>query len=198
MAWLVVAAAIAAGCAGTPQPTPELSPTAVTAPRLDQPIALPETIGISFRHPRPASQTEHQILYTLQQSLRAQLHAEYGPGASDPLLGAYWSGSALAAVRREVSEWTDRGEQPVGVLDVTQTSYSFVPAGGPVTVSYCASWADVARGNATTHLVGSPVQKRGTAGTYTALTVVRATDGRWRVTDISEVVRSPACRPAKQ
>ena len=88
----------AVSCTSAPQPTPELSPTAAAAV-LDQRITLPTTMGLAFNHPKPGDRVEHQVLYTVQQSVRAQLHAEYGSGQSDPLLSAYWSGDALGAVR---------------------------------------------------------------------------------------------------
>jgi hypothetical protein len=118
-----------AACSSAPSPTPDISPNPAVAPH-DERITLPETMGLALRHPAPADRTEHQILYTVQQSIRSQLHAEYGPGANDPLLTAYWSGDGLAAVRREVAAWTKRGEQPVGVLVVSNVSYSAPGADG--------------------------------------------------------------------
>jgi hypothetical protein len=184
-----------AACASTPSPTPDISPTPALAPH-DERITLPETMGLALWHPAPADRTEHQILYTVQQSIRSQLHAEYGPGPNDPLLTAYWSGDGLAAVRREVTTWTKHGEQPVGVLVVSDMSYSPPGADGKATVSYCADWQHVNRGNAATHVVGAAVQQRGTAGTYTTLTFARNTGsrgGRWKVIAMAESPKSPHC-----
>jgi hypothetical protein len=182
-------------CSSAPSPTPDISPNPAIAPH-DERITLPETMGLALRHPAPADRTEHQILYTVQQSIRSQLHAEYGPGANDPLLTAYWSGDGLAAVRREVTAWAKRGEQPVGVLVVSNVSYSAPGADGKGTVSYCANWQNVNRGNSATHVVGAAVQQRGTAGTYTTLTFARNTGnrgGRWKVTAMTESPKSPRC-----
>jgi hypothetical protein len=187
----------AMSCTSAPQPTPELSPTAAAAV-LDQRITLPTTMGLAFKHPKPGDRVEHQVLYTVQQSVRAQLHAEYGPGASDPLLSAYWSGDALSAARTNVSSWAKHGEQPVGVLVVSTMTY--VPPGstGTAVVSYCVSWQNVMRGNATTHVVGSAVQKAGTPGTYTTLTLTRAANGHWKVSHMAEAAHSSKCAAPKK
>lgn len=199
---LLAPLATAAGCASAPQPTPDISPpdigpTAVAAP-LDERITLPTTMGLAFNHPRPATRVEHQILYTVQQSFRAQLHAEYGSGASDPLLPVYWSGSALTAIRGDVTSWTGKHEQPVGVLVVSNTTYTPPTAIGKSTVAYCVNWRNVVRGNATTHVVGSAVQKPGTPGTYTTLTLTRGPHaGRWQVSGIKQAEHSAKCPAAK-
>lgn len=196
---MLAAAPLALGsCASAPSPTPDITPitpNAAAAPH-DERITLPETMGLALRHPAPADRTEHQILYTLQQSIRSQLHAEYGQGAKDPLLTAYWSGDGLSAVQREVTAWTKHNEQPVGVLVVSNMSYSPPGADGKAAVSYCANWQNVNRGNAATHVVGAAVQQRGTAGTYTTLTFARNTGvrgGRWKVTAMTQVPKSPRC-----
>jgi hypothetical protein len=186
----------AVSCSSAPQPTPELSPTAVAAP-VDQRITLPTTMGLAFNHPKPGNRTEHQVLYTVQQSVRAQLHAEYGSGPSDPTLSAYWSGGALDAVRNDVSSWAKVGEQPVGVLVVSRVTYTPPDPAGTAVVSYCASWQNVLRGNATTHVVGSAVQKAGTPGTYTTLTLTRAANGRWKVSGLTEAAHSSTCAASK-
>ena len=196
MALLLLAplAAVAA-CASTPRPTPELSPTAASV-AMDERITLPPTMGLAFVHPPPSSRVEHQILYTVQQSVRAQLHAEYGTGAADPLLPVYWSGGALSSIKRDVGSWVSKHEQPVGVLLVSNTTYAPPNAAGKATVSYCANWRHVVRGNAKTHAVGSAVQKPGTPGTYTTLTLARDGYGRWQVSGIKQIERSPKCPAA--
>jgi len=186
----------AVSCSSAPQPTPELSPTAAAA-LLDQRITLPTTMGLHLDHPKPGNRVEHQVLYTVQQAVRAQLHAEYGPGTSDPLLSAYWSGDALTVVRGDVASWSSKGEQPVGVLVVSNMTYTPPDAAGTAAVSYCANWRNVLRGNATTHVVGSAVQKAGTPGTYTTLTLVRAANGRWKVSGMTEAAHSSQCAASK-
>jgi hypothetical protein len=185
-----------AGCASEPRPTPDLSPTA-TSVALDERITLPTTMGLAFVHPPPATRVEHQILYTVQQSVRAQLHADYGSGAADPLLPVYWSGSALTAIKGDVANWANNHEQPVGVLVVSNTTYSPPNAAGKATVSYCANWRHVVRGNARTHVVGSAVQKPGTPGTYTTLTLTRDAQSRWQVSGIKQAEHSPKCPASK-
>ncbi|MBS2964322.1 hypothetical protein KGA66_14775 [Actinocrinis puniceicyclus] len=184
-----------AGCNSAPRPTPDISPTAVAAP-VDERITLPTTMGLAFKHPRPTNRIEHQVLYTVQQSVRAQLHAEYGAGSKDPLLGVYWSGSALSTVRHEVTGWSARHQQPVGVLVVSNTVYTPPDATGKATVSFCASWRNVMRGDAKTHVVGPAVQKAGTPGTYTALTLTRAAS-HWQVSNVTEAAHSPKCAASK-
>lgn len=192
-----------AGCASAPRPTPDINPpdnnttAAATSTPLDERITLPTTMGLAFNHPRPVTRVEHQILYTIQQSFRAQLHAEYGSGATDPLLPVYWSGSALAAIKNDVANWTKQQEQPVGVLVVSNTTYTPPNATGKATVSYCVNWRHVVRGNATTHVVGPSVQKPGTPGTYTTLTLTRGSQARWQVSGMKQVERSPRCPATK-
>jgi len=185
-----------ASCSSAPQPTPEISPTAVAA-LLDQRITLRTTMGLAFNHPQPGNRTEHQVLYTVQQAVRAQLHAEYGAGTADALLSAYWSGNALAAVRSDVASWAKQGEQPVGVFVVSDMTYTPPDATGKAIVSYCANSLNVLRGNATTHVVGSAVQKAGTPGTFTTLTLARAANGRWQVSDMAEAAHSAKCAASK-
>lgn len=189
----VASLAAAAGCDSAPRPTPDLSPTIAPA-QVDERITLPTTMGLAFHHPLPGTRVEHQILYTVQQSVRAQLHAEYGPGSADPLLPVYWSGSALTAIRSDVTKWVSKHEQPVGVLVVSNTTYTPPDAADNATVSYCANWRNVVRGNATTHVVGSAVQKPGTPGTYTTLTLSRGPHSRWQVSGIKQTERSPKCQ----
>lgn len=189
---------VCAGCSSAPPPTPDISPTPASVPR-DERITLPETVGLALRHPTPTDRTEHQVLYTVQQSVRSLLHAEYGPGPGDPLLTAYWSGSALASAQRDVASWAKHGEQPVGVLVVSAMTYSQPGGDGKATVSYCANWQHVNRGNATTHVVGTAVQQPGTAGTYTTLTLAKSAGepgfgARWKVTGIVETANSPRCK----
>lgn len=185
-----------AGCASAPRPTPDISPPAAAMP-LDERITLPPTMGLAFHHSLPGSRVEHQILYTVQQSIRAQLHADYGPGPEDPLLPVYWSGSALLTIKSHVTGWVSMHEQPVGVLVVSNTTYTPPDAAGAATVSYCANWRHVMRGNANTHVVGSAVQKPGTPGTFTTLTLVRGPNDRWQVSDIEEAEHSPKCPASK-
>lgn len=185
-----------AGCASAPRPTPDISPTAVAAP-IDERITLPTTMGLAFKHPRPQNKTEHQVLYTVQQSVRAQLHAEYGSGAKDPLLPVYWSGAALTTIRHDVSTWSGKHQQPVGVLVVSNTVYTPPNAAGKATVSFCTNWRHVMRGDAKTHVVGPAVQKANTPGTFTTLTLTRATDGHWQVSSMAEAAHSPKCPASK-
>jgi hypothetical protein len=167
------------------------------AVRIDERITLPTTMGLAFKHPRPTNKTEHQVLYTVQQSVRAQLHAEYGAGANDPLLPVYWSGAALTTIRHDVSVWSAKHQQPVGVLVVSNTTYSPPNAAGTATVSFCTNWRHVMRGDAKTHVVGPAVQRPNAPGTFTTLTLTRSTGGRWKVSNMTETAHSPKCAASK-
>jgi len=46
-------------------------------------------------------------------------------------------------------------------------------------------------------VVGSAVQKPGTPGTFTTLTLSRDEDGRWQVSDMAEAAHSPKCTASK-
>jgi hypothetical protein len=206
-AWITGTAAAAAagallgGCASAPAPAPELTGLAGNAgvgPGYhDTRITLPETVSLSFHHPQQTGRTEHEVLFTVQQALRSQLYAEYsgsGPG-NTPLLATYWSGSALTAAQNEIAGWQKKHEQPVGVLVITDTSYTAPNASGTAQVSYCANWADVLAGNADTHVVGNAVQPSGTQGTYTTLTLTRTgTHGHhWQVQNLAATANSAHC-----
>ena len=191
----VAACALLAACSSAPAQAPELSGVgnAGAGPGYqDTRITLPETVDLSFHHPQTTDRIEHEVLFTVQQALRAQLHAEYGTD-NDPLLAVYWSGPALASARNAISGWIKKGEQPVGVLVVTSTDYTAPNTAGVAGVSYCASWADVVTGKSDTHVVGSAVQPNGTAGTYTTLSLTRADGHRWRVMSLNATAGSAHC-----
>jgi hypothetical protein len=212
-----------AGCAHSVGPTPPLKPTGSSGsagasagsvpsgqsadPGQDaetvqsqRPITLPVTIGISFQHPTPADKTEQQILYTVQQAMSSLLHAEYGPGAADPLLAQYWSDGALNRAQEQAASWTTAYRQPVGVVALTRTNYT-PPSAGPdgttATVSLCEGWQDVSEGNALTHVVEQPVQAPGTPGTFTVLTLTQTSDGYWTVSQEVQTARSLRCAASK-
>ena len=192
----VAACAVLSGCSSSPAPTPELS-AVPNSPGAgpgyqDSRITLPETVDLSFHHPQLTGRTEHEVLFTVQQALRAQLHAEYSTN-TDPLLAVYWSGSALAAAHDEIAVWLKKGEQPVGVLVITNTAYTEPNSAGVAGVTYCASWSDVVAGKADTHVVGGAVQPTGSPGTYTALTLTRAAGHRWQIMTLTATADSPRC-----
>jgi hypothetical protein len=186
----------AAACAAAAAPIPEITPGGTPngpAAHSDTRITLPITMSLSFEHPTPTTRTEHEVLYTVQQALRAELHAEYGTGTDDPMLSQYWTDSGLTSAQSNVTAWVARDEQPVGVLVVTGTSYLAPDAAGTATVSFCVGWTDVLRGDTKTHLVSSPVQKPGTPGTFTVVSLNRAADHRWRAARRTETLRSARC-----
>lgn len=192
----VTACALLGGCSSSPAPTPELTAvpgTAGAGPAYeDSRITLPETVDLSFHHPQVTGRTEHEVLFTVQQALRAQLHAEYSTN-TDPLLAVYWSGSALAAAHDEIAVWLTKGEQPVGVLVITDTAYTAPNSAGVAGVTYCASWSDVVAGKANTHVIGGAVQPTGSPGTYTTLTLTRAAGHRWQIMTLTATADSPRC-----
>jgi hypothetical protein len=204
------ACGLLAGCSSAPAPTPELNgfaanpggglgkgsgsgPDGGPGPGYeDTRITLPETVDLSFHHPQRTDRTEHEVLFTVQQALRAQLHAEYS-SYTDPLLSVYWSGAALSSAQSEITTWLKKGEQPVGVLVITDTAYTAPTTAGVAAVTYCAGWSDVVTGQADTHVVGGAVQASGTPGTYTALTLSRADGHRWQVTTLTATANSSHC-----
>lgn len=221
-----------AGCAHSVGPTPPLAPTGTAngsptagsgaasqapgqassrssgtgqdadAVQSQRPITLPVTIGISFQHPASVNQTEQQILYTVQQAMSSLLHAEYGPGAADPLLAEYWSDGALNRARAKAASWVTAYRQPVGVVALTHTNYTAPAAepnvnGSTATVSLCEGWQDVSEGNALTHVVEQPVQAPGTPGTFTVLTLTQSNGGFWTVSQDTQTARSLRCPPGK-
>jgi hypothetical protein len=208
------ACGLLAGCSSAPAPTPELSGFAALPGNglgnvlggglgkgsgngpgpgyEDTRITLPETVDLSFHHPQRTDRTEHEVLFTVQQALRAQLHAEYS-SYTDPLLSVYWSGAALSSAQSEIATWLKKGEQPVGVLVITDTAYTAPTSAGVAAVTYCAGWSDVVTGKADTHVVGGAVQASGTPGTYTALTLSRAGGHRWQVTTLTASADSSHC-----
>lgn len=179
---------------GSPSPVPSSSQLGPTA-HSDSRITLPTTMTLSFERPIGATRTEHEVLYTVQEALRAELEADYEDDAAGQVLAQFWSGPGLASARAAVASWTTRGEQPVGVLRITRTSYRAPDSTGAASVTYCAGWNDVLRGDARTHTLNSAVQRAGTAGVFTTMTLHRAApDHRWLVTRRTETIRSPRCR----
>lgn len=163
----------------------------------DTRITLPETVDLSFPRLQKTDRIEHEVLFTVQQALRAQLHAEYTANtATDPLLAVYWSGSALASAQGEIAAWTKKGEQPVGMLVITDPAYTPPNPAGVAAVSYCASWADAptVAAKASTPVVADPVQPTATAtGTYTTLSLTRAGGHRWQVMTLDTPAGSARC-----
>jgi hypothetical protein len=184
----------------------------------DSRITLPETINLSFSHPQQTDRTEHEVLSTVQQALRAQLHSENNPSGStpDPLLSMYWTPPALTAAQSELATWLKKGKQAVGVLVITDTAYTAPGTSGKSVVTYCANWsdklADKANARATRGAVqpSSTPQSSGTgtstntststrasvisrAGSYTTLTLVRADKHHWQVQGLVASPDSPNC-----
>lgn len=189
-------ALLAAGCASAPRPTPQIPPTlssSATARHQDARITLPVTVGIAFHHPSMKDRTEYEVLFTVQQAMRAMVQAEYSNTGQDSELAQYWSGAGLTAVDAQIGQWVAHKQQPVGMIVLEDTTYT--PASGhrPAQVGFCADWSDVVRGEARTHVVGAAVQAKGTKPTYEELRLSRAADHRWRVVAMQLSPDSPRC-----
>jgi hypothetical protein len=157
-------------------------------------VPLPMTVSVSFAYPKNITPTQHMLLATAEQALRAQLHAIYDANPDDPMLKRYWSGRAYDEIRGQVNQWVITGHVPFGVVVVTRTTAT--PGVGPVSaskVSYCVSLTRVVRGVTRTHVVGAPVEPPGTPGTRETLTVTRPAHHHWTASDIHDVVESKAC-----
>ena len=190
---------LSAGCAATPPDPPQISPTvsataaAAAAHHQDARITLPVTVGIAFHHPDLTDRTEYEVLFTVQQAMRAMVQAEYSNTGQDVELGEYWSGSGLSAVDTQIKQWVAQKQQPVGMIVLEDTTYT--PASGfrGAQVGLCADWSDVVRGEARTHVVGAAVQAKGAKPTYEQLTLARASDHRWRVVSLNLIPDSARC-----
>jgi hypothetical protein len=125
--------------------------------------------------------------------MRAMVQAEYTADGNDPELAQYWSGTGLAEASAQISPWVAHRQQPVGVIVLSGTRYTAPSAAGPATVSFCADWSDVVRGDSRTHVVGAAVQPRNTRAAYEQLGLTRAGDGRWRVVSLTVTPDSPRC-----
>jgi hypothetical protein len=195
------ACALLGGCSSTGAQAPDLSGIGANdgaGPGYqDTRITLPETVDLSFPRMQKTDRTEHEVLFTVQQALRAQLHAEYTANtATDPLLAMYWSGSALASAQGEIAAWTKKGEQPVGMLVITNPAYTAPNPSGVAAVSYCASWADAPTVTATASapVVADPVQPTAAAtGTFTTLSLTRTGGHRWQVMTLDSAAGSAHC-----
>lgn len=191
------ALAAAAGCSTSPASPPPIPPltagATAAAVHQDSRITLPVTVGLAFHHPMLASRAEHEVLFTVQQAMRAMVQAEYTSNGQDPELTQYWQGVGLAEATAQIRPWVAQREQPVGVIVLSDTQYT-APAGhGPAEVSFCADWSDVVRGDSRTHVVGAAVQPKSVHPTYEELGLRRGYDGRWRVAELSVTPDSPHC-----
>lgn len=186
-------ALLSSACAQTPADPPQIQPTTVTAVHEDQRITLPVTVAVAFHHPVLADRTEYAALFTVQQAMRSMVQAEYSSNGADTQLADYWSGAGLTTVQTQIKDWVSHQQQPVGVIVLDNTKYS--PASGtrPATVTFCADWSHVVRGESRTHVVGSAVQSKGVHPTYEKLGVSRGKDKHWRVSSLSSAPNSSKC-----
>jgi len=204
-----VLAVFAAGCAAAPAAPPQIPPTVgatvgatagatvsatAAAVHHDTRITLPVTVGLAFHHPALSDHTEYEVLFTVQQAMRAMVQAEYSTGARDSQLAQYWSGAGLTAVNAEIKQWTAHKQQPVGVIVLDDTGYTAASGHRAAAVGFCADWSDVVRGETRTHVVGTAVQAKGVRPTYERLALERAPDRRWRVVSVQLSPDSPRCR----
>ncbi|WP_212530852.1 hypothetical protein [Actinospica durhamensis] len=194
------AVAAAAGCSSAPAtPPPINAPTTSDATAAtvheDARITLPVTVGLAFHHPGLANRGEHEVLFTVQEAMRAMVQAEYTADGDDPELAQYWQGKGLAEASAQIAPWVAHRQQPVGVIVLSDTQYT-APAAhshGPAKVSFCADWSDVVRGDSRTHVVGTAVQPKNTRSSYEQLSLSRGADGRWRVVSLAVTPNSPQC-----
>ena len=185
---------LAAGCASAPADPPQIPPAAQAAEQhQDARITLPVTVGVAFHHPTLANRTEYAVLFTVQQAMRSMVQAEYSSNGQDTELTEYWSGGGLKAVQTQIKDWVSHQQQPVGVIVLDNTKYT--PASGtrPASVTFCADWSHVVRGESRTHVVGAAVQSKGAHPTYEQLGVARGTDKHWRVNSLSSAANSAKC-----
>ena len=189
-----VLAFAAAGCSAAPTAPPQIPPTSNAAEHQDARITLPVTVGVAFHHPALDDRTEYGVLFTVQQAMRSMVQAEYSASGQDGELSQYWSGSGMAAVDAQIKQWTSKRQQPVGMIVLDDTRYTAGAGNRPATVSFCADWSHVVRGESRTHVVGAAVQAKGIDPTYERLGVARAADKRWRVVSLSLTPNARECR----
>lgn len=167
----------------------------------DSRITLPGTVSLSFPRVKSTDRTEHEVLSTVQQALRAQLHSAYTAGtaansSADPLLSLYWSAPALAAAQNEMTAWVKKGRQPVGVLVITGTAYTAPDATGKSVVDYCANWSGQAAEKSGTHATRgttAAVPVVSTLGTYNTLALMRVDKHHWQVQTLAASKNSANC-----
>ena len=197
-ATLVGAAALgaaAAGCSSEPASPPQIPSTMPAAVHEDTRITLPVTVGVAVHHPDLAGREEHEVLFTVQQAMRALIQAEYTSDGRDPELSQYWSGAGLKSADAQIGTWVAHRQQPVGVIVLDDTQYRAAVGTGPAQVSFCADWSDVVRGDAKTHIVGTSVQPKTVKPTFEQFDLGRAHDGRWRVDSVTLTPDSSHCGP---
>lgn len=187
-------ALFAAGCAAEPADPPQIPPTTTAAAvHQDARITLPVTVGIAFHHPNLSDRTEYEVLFTVQQAMRAMVQAEYSNTGTDSEVGQYWTGPGLSAVDVQIKQWIGQKQQPVGMIVLEDTRYTAAAAHRPAAVSFCADWSHVVRGETKTHVVGAAVQAKGAKPTYERLGLIRGTDKRWRVESLALSPNSSHC-----
>ena len=185
---------LAAGCASAPADPPQIPPAAPAAEQHeDARITLPVTVGVAFHYPTLANHAEHAVLFTVQQAMRSMVQAEYSNNGADTELAEYWSGGGLTAAQTQIKDWVSHQQQPVGVIVLDDTKYTPASGAHPATVTFCADWSHVVRGESRTHVVGAAVQSKGARPTYEKLGVTRGTDKHLRVTSLSSAANSSKC-----
>ena len=189
----VATSALLAGCAAAPADPPQIQPAAPAAEHQDARITLPVTVGVAFHHPNLSNHTEYAVLFTVQQAMRSMVQAEYSATGQDTELAQYWSGSGLTAAQTQIKQWVGHQQQPVGMIVLDDTKYTAASGKRPATVSFCADWSHVVRGESRTHVVGSAVQSKGARPAYEQLGVARGTDKHWRVSSLSITPNSSQC-----
>jgi hypothetical protein len=189
-----VLAFAAVGCSAAPTAPPQIPPTSNAAAHQDSRITLPVTVGVAFHHPALDDRTEYGVLFTVQQAMRSMVQAEYSANGQDGELSQYWSGSGMTAVDSQIRQWISKRQQPVGMIVLDDTQYTAADGGRPATVSFCADWSHVVRGESRTHVVGAAVQAKGTGPTFERLGVARSADKRWRVVSLSLTPNAHECR----
>ena len=183
---------LAAGCAQSPADPPQIQPTTVAAARQDQRITLPVTVAVAFHHPALATHTEYAVLYTVQQAMRSMVQAEYAGTGQDPQLAQYWTGSGLTAVTTQIRQWTGHQQQPVGTIVLENTQYTPAKSGRAASVTFCADWTHVVRGESRTHVVGAAVQSKTANASLERLSLAQ-TGHRWKVDGLTVVPNASQC-----
>jgi hypothetical protein len=189
-----VVAIAAVGCSSAPTAPPQIAPTTSAAEHQDARITLPVTVGVAFHHPPLTDRTEYGVLFTVQQAMRSMVQAEYSANGQDGELSQYWSGPGMTAVDAEIRQWISQRQQPVGMIVLDDTRYTAAAGDRQATVSFCADWSHVVRGESRTHVVGAAVQAQGIGPTYERLGLARAADRRWRVVSLALTPDALECR----
>jgi hypothetical protein len=162
-------------------------------------VKLPSTIELTFFYPTYMSATEHTVMFTIQEGLKAQLAAIYAGRVTDPPLLRYWTGHGLDSAAAGVRSWITEGYEPVGQMIIDRVTEQYLTVNS-AEVSFCVDTRYVDRAKKSTHVIGPPLQGKDDPGQWQTLLLkpLASPDQGWVIVRFNAVQRAPQCPPVNR